>query len=77
MEPASGQQANYQNGIVSSNSEACSKIGSDILMKGGNAVDAAVATTFCLGVTNPFHSGIGGGGYMVFYMAQNGSTKYT
>ncbi|KAI0630189.1 gamma-glutamyltranspeptidase [Trametes polyzona] len=52
------------NGAVASENELCSQIGVDILKDGGNAVDAAVGTTLCIGVVNMFSSGIGGGGFM-------------
>ncbi|KAJ5951968.1 DNA glycosylase [Penicillium vulpinum] len=52
-------------GAVASESSICSRHGSDILKKGGNAADALVATEFCIGVVGMYHSGIGGGGFML------------
>jgi len=43
-----------RNGAVASENKRCSIIGIDILKDGGNAVDAAIATTFCIGVVNMF-----------------------
>jgi gamma-glutamyltranspeptidase/glutathione hydrolase len=59
-------------GAVTSVDPEASKIGIEVLKKGGNAVDAAVATAAALGVTEPFSAGIGGGGYFVFFDASNG-----
>ncbi|KAH7146463.1 gamma-glutamyltranspeptidase [Dactylonectria macrodidyma] len=55
----------YHRGAVASEAQECSNIGKSILEMGGNAVDAVVATTFCVGVVAPYHSGIGGGGFML------------
>ncbi|KAI1794183.1 gamma-glutamyltranspeptidase [Ganoderma leucocontextum] len=52
------------NGAVASENVLCSEIGVDTLKAGGNAVDAIVSTTLCIGVANMFSSGIGGGGFM-------------
>ena len=57
------------NGMVVSASEIASQIGLDVLKKGGNAVDAAVATAFTLGVVEQYSSGIGGGNFIMIYLA--------
>ncbi|KAL8679561.1 MAG: hypothetical protein Q9186_004155 [Xanthomendoza sp. 1 TL-2023] len=49
-------------GAVASESKTCTQVGVDLLKAGGNAADAAVGTTFCVGVVGMYHSGIGGGG---------------
>ncbi|TID25592.1 gamma-glutamyltransferase 1 [Venturia nashicola] len=62
-------------GAVSSESSVCSQIGIDLLKAGGNAADALVGTVFCVGVVAPYHSGIGGGGFMLV-RGSNGSYEF-
>jgi len=58
-------------GAVATISDAASKAALAILNQGGNAIDATVAAAATLGVTDPFSCGLGGGGFMVIYLAKD------
>ena len=57
-------------GIVAAQSGKAAKVGAEVLAAGGDCVDAVIATTFALGVLEPWMSGLGGGGAMVLYRAR-------
>ncbi|MEP7146488.1 MAG: gamma-glutamyltransferase [bacterium] len=65
----------FRNGVVSSSQELASKVGIDIMKKGGNAIDAAVGVGFALAVVYPQAGNIGGGGFMVIHLKDGMNTS--
>lgn len=63
-----------EHGVVAADDERCSDIGIDMLREGGHAVDAAVATSLCLGLVSPTSSGLGGGAFMLL-RSSNGQAQ--
>jgi gamma-glutamyltranspeptidase/glutathione hydrolase len=65
-----------RNGMVVSQNFIASRVGADVLMEGGNAVDAAVATAFALAVTHPAAGNIGGGGFLLYRPVKGEAVAY-
>lgn len=62
--------------VVSTSNKAATEVGEKVLAEGGNAVDAAIAVSYALGVSQPYASGIGGGGGMLIYNPSNDEYKF-
>lgn len=73
-QPGKSDNKLYHKGMVVCATPNAAQVGLDILKKGGNAVDAAVAVQFALAVTHPEAGNIGGGGFMV-YRSSKGETS--
>uniref|UniRef100_A0A914W516 Uncharacterized protein n=1 Tax=Plectus sambesii TaxID=2011161 RepID=A0A914W516_9BILA len=66
-EPSGSLLGTFQKAAIATDNGLCSEIGRDMLMKGGNAVDAMIAAMFCIGAIDPQSSGLGGGFFMTIY----------
>lgn len=69
--PAETFAATYERFAVAADHPAASAAGAEILAAGGNAADAAAATMLALGVASPASSGLGGGGFLLYYRASD------
>ncbi|KAF7629946.1 hypothetical protein Mgra_00009080 [Meloidogyne graminicola] len=69
--PSYSLMGRFKNAAITCDHGICSEIGRDIMISGGNAIDSAIASLFCLGVTNPQSSGLGGGFILTFYDRAN------
>ncbi|XP_055336248.1 scoloptoxin SSD14-like [Paramacrobiotus metropolitanus] len=71
--PSKSVLGRYAKQAVAADSVECSEMGNDVLKKGGNAIEAAITTSLCVGIYDPQSCGLGGGHFMVIYNRKNQS----
>uniref|UniRef100_A0A914ZJ14 Gamma-glutamyltranspeptidase 1 n=3 Tax=Parascaris univalens TaxID=6257 RepID=A0A914ZJ14_PARUN len=71
-QPSGSLHAQFKRAAIAADHGLCSEIGRDVLLLGGNVIDATIAALVCVGVVNPHSSGLGGGFIMTIYNSTTG-----